>query len=68
MSELADNQSSGNNGNLLSGQTQGNSLYNIALGGLILTTIYTAVLASQLMSTKNKVEYIYYKTKFEEKK
>ncbi|PLR75688.1 hypothetical protein CU633_19865 [Bacillus sp. V3-13] len=69
MSEVSNNnQSRQNQGNLLSGQKQGNALYSIALGGLILTTVYTAVLASQLMSTKQKVEYIYYKTKFTEKK
>jgi hypothetical protein len=51
-------------GNLISGQTQGNALYSIALGGLVLTTIYTAILASQLMSTKRKVEYLFYKSNF----
>ncbi|WP_180956498.1 hypothetical protein [Bacillus canaveralius] len=54
--------------NRLTGQKKGNALYSIAFGGLILTTIYTAILASQLMSTKRKVDYIYYKTKFIEKK
>jgi hypothetical protein len=51
-------------GNLLRGQTRGNALCSIALGGLVLTTIYTAILASQLMSTKRKVEYLFYKSKF----
>ncbi|RFU62617.1 hypothetical protein D0469_20460 [Peribacillus saganii] len=57
----------GKEGNLVSGQRTGNSLYSIAFGGLILTTVYTAVLASQLMSTKKKVDYLYYHAKFNKK-
>jgi hypothetical protein len=43
-----------------------NSLYGLALLGLLLTTIYTAILATQLMSTKQKVDYLFFKTKFDE--
>ena len=42
------------------------SLHGVALLGLLLTTIYTAILASQLMSTKHKVEYLFFKKKFDE--
>jgi hypothetical protein len=39
-----------------------NLLAVVALG---LTTIYTAILATQLMSTKHKVDYLYYKEHFQ---
>ncbi|GAB6743775.1 hypothetical protein bcgnr5412_59360 [Bacillus cereus] len=37
----------------------------LALVALGLTTIYTAILATQLMSTKHKVDYLYYKEHFQ---
>lgn len=43
------------------------SIMGIAVLGILLTTIYTAILASQLMATKHKVDYIYFKNKFTEK-
>jgi hypothetical protein len=43
------------------------SLFGIAVFGILLTTIYTAILASQLMATKHKVDYIYFKNKLTEK-
>ncbi len=33
----------------------------LGVGAIVLTTVYTAVLASQLMATKHKVDYLYYK-------
>jgi hypothetical protein len=36
----------------------------LALVAIGLTTIYTAILATQLMSTKHKVDYLYYKEHF----
>jgi hypothetical protein len=39
-----------------------NLLGVVALG---LTTVYTAILATQLMSTKHKVDYLYYKEHFQ---
>ncbi|NIK10895.1 hypothetical protein [Alkalibacillus almallahensis] len=42
------------------------SLFGLAVSGILLTTVYTAVLASQLMATKQKVNYLYYKEKFTE--
>lgn len=45
-----------------------NPLFGIAVSGILLTTIYTAILASQLMATKNKVNYLYYKEKFDGQK
>ncbi|MFS2278577.1 hypothetical protein [Priestia megaterium] len=39
-----------------------NLLGTVALG---LTTVYTAILATQLMSTKHKVDYLYYKEHFQ---
>ena len=44
------------------------SLFHIAVTGVLLTTVYTAILASQLMSTKHKIDYLYYKENFKEKK
>lgn len=41
-----------------------NSLFSVAIFGVLLTTIYTAILASQLMATKHKVDYLYFKNKF----
>ncbi|MEH7327012.1 hypothetical protein [Priestia megaterium] len=41
-----------------------NLLGAVALG---LTTVYTAILATQLMSTKHKVDYLYYKEHFQKK-
>jgi hypothetical protein len=43
------------------------SLMGIAVFGILLTTIYTAILASQLMATKHKVDYLYFKNKLTEK-
>jgi mannose/fructose/N-acetylgalactosamine-specific phosphotransferase system component IIC len=43
------------------------SLLGIGIFGILLATIYTAILASQLMATKHKVDYLYYKNKFTEK-
>jgi hypothetical protein len=33
----------------------------LGVGAIVLTTVYTAILASQLMATKHKVDYLYYK-------
>ena len=41
-----------------------NPLVGIGFFLILLTTIYTAVLASQLMATKHKVDYLYFKNKF----
>ncbi|MED3982276.1 hypothetical protein [Priestia megaterium] len=41
-----------------------NPLVGIGILSILLTTIYTAVLASQLMATKHKVDYLYFKNKF----
>jgi hypothetical protein len=43
------------------------SLMGIAVLGILLTSIYTAILASQLMATKHKVDYLYFKNKFTER-
>ncbi|MCA1042024.1 hypothetical protein LCM00_21230 [Bacillus infantis] len=40
------------------------SLFSVAILGVLLTTIYTAILASQLMATKHKVDYLYFRDKF----
>jgi hypothetical protein len=45
-----------------------NPLVGIGILSILLTTIYTAVLASQLMATKHKVDYLYFKNKFTENK
>ncbi len=45
-------------------KSKGNSLLGIAIFGILLTTIYTAILATQLMATKHKVDYLYFKDKF----
>ncbi|MBU8757681.1 hypothetical protein KM927_30020, partial [Priestia megaterium] len=45
-----------------------NPLVGIGILSILLTTIYTAVLASQLMATKHKVDYLYFKNKFSENK
>ncbi|WP_409300420.1 hypothetical protein [Peribacillus sp. SCS-155] len=37
------------------------NLSGIGIGTVVLTTVYTAVLASQLLATKHKVDYLYYK-------
>jgi hypothetical protein len=37
------------------------NLSDIGIGAIVLTTIYTAILASQLLATKHKVDYLYYK-------
>ncbi len=37
------------------------NLSGLGVGAIVLTTVYTAVLASQLMATKHKVDYLYYK-------
>ncbi|MFS0639202.1 hypothetical protein AB1K84_25345 [Mesobacillus foraminis] len=37
------------------------NLTSIGIGTIVLTTVYTAVLASQLLATKHKVDYLYYK-------
>ncbi|WP_335430291.1 hypothetical protein [Bacillus sp. JJ1609] len=43
------------------------SIFGIAVFGILLTSIYTAILASQLMATKHKVDYLYFKNKFAER-
>lgn len=43
------------------------SIFGIVVFGTLLTTIYTAILASQLMATKHKVDYLYFKNKFTER-
>jgi hypothetical protein len=42
------------------------ALFGIAIFGLLLTTIYTAILASQLISTKQKVDYLFFKSRLDE--
>lgn len=37
------------------------NLSGIGIGAIVLTTVYSAILASQLMATKHKVDYLYYK-------
>ncbi|CDQ21344.1 hypothetical protein [Halobacillus karajensis] len=37
------------------------NLLGIGIGAIVLTTAYTAILASQLMATKHRVNYLYYK-------
>ena len=37
------------------------NLSGLGVGAIVLTTVYTAVLASQLMATRHKVDYLYYK-------
>ncbi|WP_054753784.1 hypothetical protein [Piscibacillus salipiscarius] len=37
------------------------NITGLGVGAIVLTTVYTAVLASQLMATKHKVDYLYYK-------
>jgi hypothetical protein len=37
------------------------NLSGLGVGAIVLTTVYTAVWASQLMATKHKVDYLYYK-------
>lgn len=37
------------------------NLSGLGVGAIVLSTVYTAVLASQLMATKHKVDYLYYK-------
>ncbi|MFY4776929.1 hypothetical protein [Metabacillus sp. RGM 3146] len=54
MSEMTKSNSSMSNSNKL-------NITGIGIGALILTTLYTAILASQLLATKNKVDYLYYK-------
>ncbi|MCK6208186.1 hypothetical protein KZX50_22345 [Bacillus infantis] len=44
--------------------SKNNSLLSISIAGILLTTIYTAILASQLMATKHKVDFLYFKNKF----
>ncbi|MEA1855606.1 hypothetical protein MKX67_18425 [Cytobacillus sp. FSL W7-1323] len=39
------------------------SVLGLGVLAVLLTTIYTAILASQLTATKNKVDYLYYKGK-----
>ncbi|WP_163173958.1 hypothetical protein [Heyndrickxia ginsengihumi] len=44
--------------------SKNDSVLEIGVLAVLLTTIYTAILASQLMATKHKVDYIFYKDKF----
>ncbi|WJV19643.1 hypothetical protein QU593_03940 [Rossellomorea marisflavi] len=44
--------------------SKNDSLFGIAILSVLLTTIYTAILASQLMATKHKVDFLYFKEKF----
>lgn len=41
-----------------------NYIFGVGVLAILLTTVYTAVLASQLMATKHKVDYLYFKDKF----
>jgi hypothetical protein len=54
MSEVSNSNSGMSTGNKL-------NLSAIGIGAIVLTTVYTAILASQLMATKHKVDYLYYK-------
>ncbi|MGD6893598.1 hypothetical protein [Bacillus infantis] len=38
-----------------------NNLLGIGIMAILLTTIYTAILSSMLMKTKERVDYIYHK-------
>ncbi|TYS18466.1 hypothetical protein FZC78_02700 [Rossellomorea vietnamensis] len=58
MSEVTNNNTTNNNG--LSTANKVN-LSGIGIGAIVLTTVYTAILASQLLATKHKVDYLYYK-------
>ncbi|WP_433958785.1 hypothetical protein [Cytobacillus horneckiae] len=40
------------------------SVLGLGVLAVLLTTIYTAILASQLTATKHKVDYLYYRGKF----
>jgi len=44
-----------------------NPLLGFGILTVLLTTVYTAILASQLMATKHKVDYLYFKDKFSNK-
>ncbi|GEN45834.1 hypothetical protein [Alkalibacillus haloalkaliphilus] len=61
------NINNSNQGSLLNANNRNYPLFGIAISGILLTTVYTAVLASQLMATKNKVNYLYYNEKFRNK-
>ena len=45
-----------------------NYIFGVGVLAILLTTVYTAVLASQLMATKHKVDYLYFKDKFSNNK
>lgn len=45
-----------------------NYIFGIGVLAILLTTVYTAVLASQLMATKHKVDHLYFKDKFSNQK
>ncbi|MED3841658.1 Uncharacterised protein [Niallia circulans] len=47
--------------------SKNNSALGLGVLAILLTTFYTAILASQLMSTKHKVDYLYFKNKFSHK-
>jgi len=44
--------------------SKNDSVLGLGVLAVLLTTIYTAILASQLMATKHKVDYLYFKNKF----
>ncbi|GKU82700.1 hypothetical protein [Niallia sp. NCCP-28] len=47
--------------------SKNHSVLGLGVLAVLLTTIYTAILASQLMATKHKVDYLYFKDKFSHK-
>ncbi len=47
--------------------SKNDSVLGLGLLAVLLTTIYTAILASQLIATKHKVDYLYFKDKFSHK-
>lgn len=40
-----------------------NNMFGLGLIAILLTSVYTAILASLLMKTKNRVDYLYYREK-----
>lgn len=40
-----------------------NNMFSLGLIAILLTSVYTAMLASLLMTTKNRVDYLYYREK-----
>lgn len=48
-------------GDIMYGNNGNNNLANVGIFAILLTSIYTAILASLLMKTKERVDYIYHK-------